>query len=96
MKELTLPRPTEKQKLFLEDQHRYLAFGGSRGGGKSFAVRMDAIIKCIRLLKFLFNICCELSFALFSGNRRICQILFRQAEQKPLTALPYAGDHEGQ
>ena len=48
MKELTLPRPTEKQKLFLEDAHRYLAFGGSRGGGKSFAVRMDAIIKCMK------------------------------------------------
>ena len=48
MKELTLPRPTEKQKLFLEDRHRYLAFGGSRGGGKSFAVRMDAIIKSMK------------------------------------------------
>ena len=48
MKELELPRPTEKQKLFLEDRHRYLAFGGSRGGGKSFAVRMDAILKCLQ------------------------------------------------
>lgn len=45
MRELILPKPTAKQKQFLNDGHRYLAFGGSRGGGKSFAVRMDAVMK---------------------------------------------------
>lgn len=31
--------PNEKQKLFLLDTHKYIAFGGARGGGKSWAVR---------------------------------------------------------
>lgn len=31
--------PNEKQKLFLADHHKYVAFGGARGGGKSWSVR---------------------------------------------------------
>ena len=31
MRILTLPNPSEKQKLFLKDTHKYVAFGGSRG-----------------------------------------------------------------
>lgn len=46
MPELVLDRPSPKQILFLTDTHKYLGFGGSRGGGKSHAVRLDAIIKC--------------------------------------------------
>ena len=34
--------PNEKQKLFLSDRHRHVAFGGARGGGKSWAVRTKA------------------------------------------------------
>ena len=34
---LTLPTPTPRQREFLHDTHRYIAFGGARGGGKSFA-----------------------------------------------------------
>ncbi|MBR2454414.1 MAG: phage terminase large subunit [Clostridia bacterium] len=41
---LTLPRPFEAQKKFLEAKARYIAYGGSRGGGKSCAVRMKAIL----------------------------------------------------
>jgi len=41
---ITLPAPTDKQKLFLSDTHRHVAFGGARGGGKSFAIREKAII----------------------------------------------------
>ena len=37
-----IPEPNPKQKLFLADHHRYLAFGGSRGGGKSWSVRVKA------------------------------------------------------
>lgn len=44
---LTLPAPTEKQLEFLTDRHRYCAFGGARGGGKSFAVRLKAILLCL-------------------------------------------------
>jgi phage terminase large subunit len=47
MATLTLSRPSEKQKLFLTADKKYIAFGGSRGGGKSFAVRMKAILLCL-------------------------------------------------
>lgn len=31
---LKIPKPSPRQKLFLTDTHRYIAFGGARGGGK--------------------------------------------------------------
>lgn len=34
--------PSPKQKLFLQDKHRHSAFGGARGGGKSWAVDYKA------------------------------------------------------
>lgn len=36
--------PGETQKKFLEDTHRFIAFGGARGGGKSWAVRVKAVL----------------------------------------------------
>lgn len=36
--------PSEKQRAFLADQHRHVAYGGARGGGKSWAVRQKAVI----------------------------------------------------
>lgn len=41
---IDLGTPSEKQKLFLEAKCRYVAFGGARGGGKSHAVRMKAVL----------------------------------------------------
>lgn len=38
------PVPNEKQRLFLEERHKYVAFGGARGGGKSWAVRAKAVM----------------------------------------------------
>lgn len=29
---LTIPKPSEKQKLFLTADKKYIAFGGARGG----------------------------------------------------------------
>lgn len=43
IQELKLGRPSDKQKLFLLDKHRYVGFGGARGGGKSWAIRTKAI-----------------------------------------------------
>ena len=45
---LDIPRPNEKQLLFLRDGHRYVAFGGARGGGKSWAVRTKAKLLALR------------------------------------------------
>lgn len=44
MHALALPIPSPKQDLFLRDTHRHVAFGGARGGGKSWAVRFKAIV----------------------------------------------------
>ena len=41
---INLPKPSPKQELFLKDTHPHVAFGGARGGGKSWAVRFKAII----------------------------------------------------
>lgn len=44
---IDIPEPNEKQKLFLADQHRHLGYGGARGGGKSWAVRVKATLLCL-------------------------------------------------
>ena len=46
MPELLIPRPSPKQLQFLTDRHKYICFGGARGGGKSWAVRVKAILLC--------------------------------------------------
>ena len=47
MRELRIPEPSEKQRLFLTDRHKYVAYGGARGGGKSWAVRVKAVLLCL-------------------------------------------------
>lgn len=48
MIELRIDEPNEKQKLFLRDKtHKFVAFGGARGGGKSWAVRIKAVLLCL-------------------------------------------------
>ena len=44
---IDIPEPNEKQKLFLADLHRHVAYGGARGGGKSWAVRVKALLLCL-------------------------------------------------
>ncbi|MBR2583265.1 MAG: phage holin family protein [Oscillospiraceae bacterium] len=43
---LALPLPSETQRRFFTEDHRYVAFGGARGGGKSWAVRVKAALLC--------------------------------------------------
>ena len=45
---LRIPAPSEKQKQFLAAKQKHVAFGGARGGGKSFAIRMKAILLCLK------------------------------------------------
>ena len=42
MRTLMIDPPSEKQKLFLTAGTKHIAFGGARGGGKSWAVRTKA------------------------------------------------------
>ena len=48
MSELIIPAPSEKQKLFFMDTHKYVGYGGARGGGKSWAVRIKAVLLCYK------------------------------------------------
>ena len=45
---LNLGTPSAKQKLFLTDKHRYVAYGGARGGGKSWSVQRKAALLCLK------------------------------------------------
>lgn len=47
MSKLRFPPPFEQQKAFLRARERFVAYGGSRGGGKSFAVRMKASLSAL-------------------------------------------------
>lgn len=47
MRELHIPMPSPKQMLFLKDKHKYVGYGGARGGGKSWAVRVKAVLLCL-------------------------------------------------
>ncbi len=48
MRELKLQKPQPKQLEFLRAKGKHIAFGGARGGGKSWAVRTKAILLAIR------------------------------------------------
>jgi PBSX family phage terminase large subunit len=45
---VTLDRPSEKQKEFLRDHHKYVGYGGARGGGKSWAVQTKAVLLALK------------------------------------------------
>ena len=41
-------KPSERQKQFFASKARYTAYGGARGGGKSWALRRKLIALCLR------------------------------------------------
>ena len=45
---ISIPYINEKQKLFLKAEKKYIAYGGARGGGKSWSVRTKAKLLCLR------------------------------------------------
>lgn len=48
MKKIVLRgKPQERQKLFFEATQKYVAYGGARGGGKSWALRRKMILMCM-------------------------------------------------
>ena len=46
--ELKMEPPNPKQRQAFLDKHRYVAYGGARGGGKSWFVRWKAILLCVK------------------------------------------------
>lgn len=55
-KTLIIEPPNEKQKLFFLAEQRFVAYGGARGGGKSWAVRRKAELMALNYpgIKILF------------------------------------------
>lgn len=47
MTDIIIGKPNKKQLEFMRDRHRHIAFGGARGGGKSWAVRAKAKLLCM-------------------------------------------------
>ncbi len=45
---ITIDKPNAKQELFLRERHRYVGYGGARGGGKSWSVRTKAKLLALR------------------------------------------------
>ena len=45
---LNLGKPSKKQEEFLQATQRYVAYGGARGGGKSWAVRRKALLLALK------------------------------------------------
>lgn len=45
---LSMPAPNAKQKKALLETHRYVGYGGARGGGKSWFVRWKAVLLCLK------------------------------------------------
>ena len=45
---LQIPEPSPKQWLFLKDEHKYICYGGARAGGKSWAIRVKAILLALQ------------------------------------------------
>lgn len=45
---LTMPPPNPKQRIAFMETHRYVAYGGARGGGKSWFVRWKATLMCLK------------------------------------------------
>ncbi len=43
-----LGRPSEKQQMFFNSRTRFTAYGGARGGGKSWALRRKLVAMCLR------------------------------------------------
>lgn len=56
-KEVKLGTPNPKQKAFFLARERFIAYGGARGGGKSWAVRMKAIAGALRYPGIQILIC---------------------------------------
>ena len=48
VKELNIPPPNPKQRQFFKARARYIAYGGARAGGKSWAMRVKFVLLCLR------------------------------------------------
>ena len=45
---LTISKPSPKQMEFFQARARFVAYGGARGGGKSWAVRTKSMLMALK------------------------------------------------
>jgi len=48
VKQLIMPTPNQRQAEAFRERHRYVGYGGARGGGKSWFVRWKAVLLCLK------------------------------------------------
>lgn len=48
MNVLRIPSPSEKQRKFFNSKARFAGYGGARGGGKSWALRVKMVLLCLK------------------------------------------------
>lgn len=48
MTEINIGTPNQKQDVFLHARERFVAYGGARGGGKSWVARVKAFLMALR------------------------------------------------
>lgn len=77
---LKLGEPSPKQKEFLSARTKYVSFGGARGGGKSWSVRVSAITKALKY-KGIIQIIIRKSYPELTQNHI-----------EPLKAILHIGD----
>lgn len=46
--DIVIPSPSERQREFFRATARYVGYGGARGGGKSWALRVKALLLCLK------------------------------------------------
>lgn len=90
---LSIPQPSPRQREFLLAGSRFVAFGGARGGGKSWAVRCKAVLLCLRNPGITCMIVRKTYPELQENHiRPLCELLRCRAED---TALRLASYHDG-
>ena len=82
--------PSPRQREFLTAEERYVAFGGARGGGKSWAVRTKAVLLCLSRPGITCMIVRSTYPELQENHiRPICAFLRCRSERKELRLASY-------
>lgn len=90
MASLILEQPSPRQREFLLAREKYVAFGGARGGGKSWAVRTKAVLLCLKHPGITCMIVRKTYPELQENHiRPICSLLGTENPERSLRAAAY-------